>query len=77
MNGKIVDFGSSACITDIGKRIDDAAFQRDNMGRGSADRSSMNGALKYLRQKMRKAQKIQKQDEEQKVQGKLDLADSA
>ncbi len=77
MNGKIVDFGSSACVDDINKRIDDATFQRDAMGRGSADRSSMNGTLKYLRQKMRKAQKIQKQDAEEKLQGKLNLADSA
>tara|TARA_B100000519_G_scaffold158466_1_gene140150 strand:- start:527 stop:1459 length:933 start_codon:yes stop_codon:yes gene_type:complete len=77
MNGKIVDFGSSACVDDIGKRIDDATFQRDALGRGSADRSSMNGTLKYLRQKMRKAQKIQRQDTEEKLQGKLNLADSA
>ncbi len=77
MNGKIVDFGSSACIDDLGKRIDDVTYQRDGLNRGSADRSSMNGTLKYLRQKMRKAQKIQKQDTEEKVQGKLDLADSA
>ena len=77
MNGKIVDFGSSACIDDINKRIDDAIFQRDGLGRGSADRSSMNGTLKYLRQKARKAKKIQRQDAEEKLQGKLNLADSA
>ena len=43
----------------------------------SADRSSLNGTLKYLRQKLRKAQKIQKQDQDMKLQSKLNLADSA
>ena len=77
LNGKIVDFGSSKCIDDISARIDDTAHQRDTLGRGSADRSSLNGTLKYLRQKLRKAQKIQKQDQDLKLQSKLNLADSA
>ena len=77
MNGKIVDFGSSACIDDISSRINDTASQRDALNRGSADRSSLNGTLKYLRQKLRKANKIAKQDQEEKVQGRLNLADSA
>ena len=77
MNGKIVDFGSSKCIDDLNKRIDDTSFQRDVLHRGTADRSSMNGTLKYLRQKLRKANKIHQQDAEEKVQGRLNLADSA
>ena len=77
LNGKIVDFGSSKCIDDITARIEDTAHQRDTLGRGSADRSSLNGTLKYLRQKLRKAQKIQKQDQDVKLQSKLNLADSA
>ena len=77
LNGKIVDFGSSKCIDDITARIEDTAHQRDTLGRGSADRSSLNGTLKYLRQKLRKAQKIQKQDQDMKLQSKLNLADSA
>ena len=77
LNGKIVDFGSSKCIDDITARIEDTAHQRDTLGRGSADRSSLNGTLKYLRQKLRKAQKIQKQDQDLKLQSKLNLADSA
>ena len=77
LNGKIVDFGSSKCIDDINSRIDDTAQQRDSLNRGSADRSSLNGTLKYLRQKLRKAKKISKQDEELKLQSKLNFADSA
>ena len=77
MDGQIVDFGSSDCIQDISSRIEDTVHQRDNLNRGSADRSSLNGTLKYLRQKLRKANKISKEDEELKVQSKLNLADSA
>ena len=77
MNGKIVDFGSSACIEDISSRISDTSVQRDSLNRGTADRSSLNGTLKYLRQKLRKANKIAVQDKEEKVQGRLNLADSA
>jgi hypothetical protein len=77
MDGQIVDFGSSSCIQDISARIDDTSDQRDSLRRGTSDRSSLNGALKYLRQKLRSAHKIQKQDNEEKLQGKLDLADSA
>ena len=77
MDGQIVDFGSSACITDITSRISDTTNQRDGLRKGSADRSSLNGTLKYLRQKQRSAQKIKKQDDELDVQSKLNLADSA
>lgn len=77
MNGKIVDFGTSACIDDISNRISDTSAQRDSLHRSSADRSSLNGTLKYLRQKLRKANKIAVQDQEEKVQGRLNLADSA
>ena len=77
IDGQIVDFGSSDCIQDLSSRIEDTVQQRDSLNRGSADRSSLNGTLKYLRQKMRKAQKISKEDEELKLQSKLNLADSA
>ena len=77
MGGQIVDFGSSSCIQDISARIDDTSDQRDILKRGTSDRSSLNGTLKYLRQKLRSAQKIQKQDNEEKLQSRLNLADSA
>ncbi len=77
VDGQIVDFGSSQCITDITSRIDDMQSQRDGLGRGTADRSSLNGTLKYLRQKKRKAEKIHTQIAQEKVQSKLNLADSA
>jgi len=77
VGGQIVDFGSSACIKDLTSRIDDTADQRDGLKRGTADRSSLNGTLKYLRQKLRAANKISKQDDELKLQSKLNLADSA
>ena len=77
MNGQIVDFGSSDCISDIASRISDTTDQRDGLRKGSADRSSLNGTLKYLCQKQRSAQKIKKQDDELDVQSKLNLADSA
>ncbi len=73
MNGKIVDFGSSACVKDITKRIDDLTHTRDTLSRGTSDRGSFNGHLKFMRQKLRAAKKIQ----DQKVQAKIDQADSA
>lgn len=77
LDGQIVDFGSSDCVQDISSRIEDTVHQRDGLNRGSADRSSLNGTLKYLRQKLRKANKISQQDTEMKLQSKLNLADSA
>ena len=81
MDGQIVDFGSSSCIQDISSRISDTSTQRDTLKRGTADRSSFNGTLKYLRQKLRAANKVASQDEQEdenlKVQSKLNLADSA
>jgi len=81
MDGQIVDFGSSSCIQDISSRISDTSTQRDTLKRGTSDRSSFNGTLKYLRQKLRAANKVATQDtqedEKLKVQSKLNLADSA
>ena len=77
MDGQIVDFGSSSCIQDLTSRIDDAGDQRDSLTKGTADRSSLNGTLKYLRQKLRAAHKVSQQDVEEKLQGRLNLADSA
>jgi len=81
MDGQIVDFGSSSCIQDISSRITDTSSQRDTLKRGTSDRSSLNGTLKYLRQKFRAANKIAAQDEQEdkqlKVQSRLNLADSA
>ena len=73
MNGKIVDFGSSACIKDITKRIEDLTHTRDGLSRGTSDRGSFNGHLKFMRQKLRAAKKIQ----DQKVQARIDQSDSA
>lgn len=56
--GQLVNFGSKKCISDLASRIEDAAFTRDHCGHGSADRASLNGTLKYLRQKLRAAQKV-------------------
>jgi len=57
-NGKLVGFGTEKCMSDLGSRIEDATFTRDNCAGGSADRASLNGTLKYLRQKLRAAQKV-------------------
>lgn len=73
MGGKIVDFGSSKCIQDLNKRIKDMSYQRDNLQRSSADRSSLNGTLKFLRKKLRSAEKIKAQ----KVQAKTKHSGSA
>ena len=58
LDGRLVSFGSTQCIRDLNKRISDIAHTRDSCAGGSADRASLNGTLKYLRQKMRAAQKI-------------------
>tara|TARA_A100001011_G_scaffold392400_1_gene479885 strand:+ start:373 stop:1311 length:939 start_codon:yes stop_codon:yes gene_type:complete len=76
MNGDVVPFGSGRCVQDLTDRISDAEHQRDGIGRGSADRSSLNGTLKYLRQKKRSASKISNQIEQEKLQARLNQADS-
>jgi hypothetical protein len=58
LDGSIVKFGSKKCRLDIQDRISDVAVQRDSCSRGTADRSSLNGMLNYLRQKLRKADKL-------------------
>lgn len=58
LNGKLTNFGSEKCVSDIASRIEDAVFNRDKCSQGSADRSSLNGTLKYLRQKLRRANKV-------------------
>lgn len=58
LNGKLTNFGSKQCMKDLTVRIADAVFNRDNCTHGSADRSSLNGILKYLRQKFRRANKF-------------------
>lgn len=73
MGGKIVDFGSSKCVQDLNKRINDMSYHRDGLRRGSADRSSFNGTLKFLRKKLRSAEKINNQ----KAQAKINQSDSA
>jgi len=55
----VVGFGSKACVHDLSKRVDDATITRDSCSSGTADRASLNGTLKYLRQKLRAAQKLQ------------------
>ena len=58
VNGKLVNFGSDKCISDIGSRIEDALDSRDDCARGTEKRSHYNGLLKYLRMQLRAAQKI-------------------
>lgn len=58
LNGKLTNFGSEKCVSDVTSRIEDAIFNRDKCSQGSADRSSLNGTLKYLRQKLRRANKV-------------------
>jgi len=58
VDGRLVHFGTKACVKDLSKRIEDTAHSRDSCSAGSANRASLNGTLKYLRQKLRAAQKI-------------------
>lgn len=58
VDGRIVRFGSRDCIKDVKKRIEDTISLRDGCGGGTADRASLNGVLKFLRQKLRAANKI-------------------
>ena len=58
LGGKQVKFGSPRCIKDLNIRIDDTTQSRDACKSGTADRASLNGTLKYLRQKLRAANKI-------------------
>ena len=76
MNGDTVPFGSQKCLDDLNGRISDTEYQRDGISRGSADRSSLNGTLKFLRQKRRTASKMAKQEEQEKLQARLNQADS-
>ena len=75
LSGEIVPFGSGQCITDLTSRIDDTAHQRDSLTRSSADRAALNGTLKFLRQKKRKAEKIRQQDKDLALQSKINLSD--
>ncbi len=58
LDGRLVKFGSKGCQKDLRSRIEDAAQLRDDCPARSADRASLNGTLKYLRQKLRAAEKI-------------------
>ena len=58
LNGKVVKFGSRECVGDIKKRIGDTEQLRNDCNTGTADRASLNGVLKFLRQKLRAANKI-------------------
>ena len=76
MNGDVVPFGSQECVNDLHDRISDTEHQRNSIGRGSADRCSLNGTLKFLRQKKRTASKMANQMEQEKLQARLNQADS-
>ena len=75
LSGKTVKFGSPDCVNDLDNRIDDASYQRDSLTKSSADRAALNGTLKFLRQKKRKAEKIRQQDEQMRLQSKINLSD--
>ena len=82
VTGKIVPFGSQECIGDLDCRIGDLTDQRNSLAGGTADRASLNGTLKYLRQKRRRAGKLAEADAaseetDEKEQGRLNLADEA
>lgn len=55
--GHDVPFGCPECVEDIGLRIGDASFSRDQAPRGSAERSNYNGLLAVLRKALRAALK--------------------
>jgi len=75
LNGELVPFGGERCVNDLDARIDDMSQQRDSLSRSSADRASLNGTLKFLRQKKRKATKIGQQDQDLKLQSRINLSD--
>jgi hypothetical protein len=75
LNGELVPFGGERCVDDLDNRIDDMSQQRDSLSRSSADRASLNGTLKFLRQKKRKALKIGQQDQDLKLQSRINLSD--
>jgi hypothetical protein len=56
-------------------RIEDLVQQRDDLTSGTADRASLNGTLKFMRQKRRRADKLAEQQKQEKLQGRLDIAD--
>lgn len=58
MNGRSVKLGSTMCLRDLEKRIDDAATSRDSCDIRSGARLHYNGLLKILRRKLRQALKI-------------------
>ncbi len=57
-DGRLVKFGTRGCIKDIQARIEDTSQLRDGCAAKTADRASLNGTLKFLRQKLRAAEKI-------------------
>ena len=57
MNGKLASFGSSKCILDIEKRIDDATDHRDQCSARTDARLHYNGLLRILRRNLRSALK--------------------
>jgi hypothetical protein len=75
VGGRIVPFGSQRCVQDLNARIEDLVQQRDGLTRGTADRASLNGTLKFMRQKRRRADKLAEQQKQEKLQGRLDIAD--
>lgn len=58
LDGRVVKFGTRECVKDIKKRISDTEQLRNDCNNGSANRASLNGVLKFLRQKLRAANKI-------------------
>jgi len=64
VDGSTVPFGCPECIDDITGRIEDTSTLRNQIPKGSADRSHLNGVLAFLRKKNRKAQKLSHNFEE-------------
>ena len=57
LSGEMVPFGCPECVDDIELRIEDAVYNRDSSGRGSAQRTHYNGLLQVYRRMLRGALK--------------------
>ena len=60
--GDMVPFGCPECVDDIELRIEDAVYNRDASGRGSAQRTHYNGLLQVYRRMLRGALKELEKD---------------
>jgi len=57
-NGAVIPFGCDDCVVDLGDRLEDNTYQRDQCPVGTASRTHYNGVLSLLRKNLRRAKKI-------------------